>query len=321
MKKIVEEVRLMVKCCTLYYEDGINQQEISKILGISRPTVSRLLKDAKEQGIIKIEINNPINYSYHKLERRLEKMLGVKEVIIVEDKSDHVSQKVEIGNAAAKYLERIIKDGDIVGVSMGTTIKEIARFVKNTSTMKTTFIPLIGGVGQTGLEIHSNQIAIDLAKAFGGDFKLLHVPAVISNPGLKEGFEREESIKQILNFIKKVNIAIVGIGVPLNKDSTMITTGYFNEHDIESLAQKKAVGDICLQFYDIYGSTAQFEFNEKVFGIGLNMLKQIDRVIGVAGGDDKAESILGAVNGKYINILVTNYSCGEALVTKLVDQK
>lgn len=314
MKKLMDDVRLIVKCCMLYYEDNLNQEEIARELGISRPTVSRMLKEAKDMGIVKVEIINPVDSDHQMMERRLEQLLKLKEVIVVDDKKDLLSQKIEIGYATAHYLDRILKDGDIVGVSMGTTIKEIARFVKNSRMENTTFLPVIGGVGQIGIDIHPNQIAIDLAKAFGGNFKLLHAPAVISDLEIKQNLKNEKGIKQILDTIDQVTIAVVGIGVPIDKTSTMVATGYFNEQDMAVLKERKAVGDICLQFFDIAGNTEQFEFNKKVFGIELGKLKKIDKVIGVASGLEKVNAIIGAVNGGYINVLITNYSVAERIL-------
>jgi len=273
-----------------------------------------MLKEARESGIVEIRINSPINSNYRSVERQMEKLLGLKEVIIVDDKKDPLSQKVELGYAAARYLERVLKDKDIIGVSMGTTIKEVARFVRDSHMVNTTFLPIIGGVGQIRMDIHPNQIAMDLARAFGGNFKLLHAPAVISDIGIKENFKTEKGIKQILDIIDKVTIALVGIGVPTEKSSTMMATGYFNEADMETLRKKKAVGDICLQFFDINGDTSQFEFNKKVFGIELSRLKKIGRVVGIAGSVEKVDAIIGAARGKYINVLVTNQKTSEFIL-------
>lgn len=310
MKKTVGDERLMVKVCNLYYKDDLKQEEIAKKLCLSRPTISRLLKEAKELGIIKIEIVSPFSLDYNALEKHLEKKLGLRQVIIVDDKEDYVSQKKELGFAAAVYLERALKDSDIIGISMGTTIKEIAQYVKTPKATNMTFVPLIGGVGQLGIEIHPNQIIIELAKAFGGEYRLLHAPAVVSDCRIIKNLKQEKSIKGVLEYIEKVNVAVIGIGVPIHKSSTMMATGYYNEKDIEVLKKKKAVGDICLQSFDIEGNTAQFEANKNVFGIEISQLKEIDEVIGIGGGMSKVEAIKGAINGKYINVLITNYSCG-----------
>ena len=84
MKKIVDDWRLIYKCCSLYYEDDMKQQDISDYLGISRATVSRMLQKGKESGIVRVEVINPVQFSYGKLEKALERKYGLKEVVVVE---------------------------------------------------------------------------------------------------------------------------------------------------------------------------------------------------------------------------------------------
>ncbi|MBB6217406.1 DNA-binding transcriptional regulator LsrR (DeoR family) [Anaerosolibacter carboniphilus] len=316
MRKVIHDIRLMTKCCMLYYEEHFSQQQISDILGLSRPTVSRILKHAKDTGIVEIKIVQNSQGNYEDLERQLEKKFGLKEVIIVDDKTNSQGQKAELGKAAAKYLERTLKHQDIVGVSMGTTIKEISNFIEQNDRLNVTFIPLIGGVGQVWIDIHPNQIVRDLAQVFGGEVRLLHAPAVLSNESIKSNLKMDKSIQQIMKDMNAIELAVVGIGVPTDKRSTMMATGYFQEEDIRIFEKKKAVGDICLQFYDINGNTDQFDFNRNVFGIEIERLRKINKVLGVAGGCEKAEAIIGAIQGKYINILVTNYSCGRKLLER-----
>lgn len=311
MKKIVVDNRLLVKCCKMYYVECMTQSEISSSLGISRPTVSRMLKEAKEKNIVKIEIQKSTYTDYEYLENLIEKRYGLKEVIIVNDNNSG-DVNIDLVSTAARYLERIIKKNDVVGVSMGTTIKEISRFVNSSSKIDAMFVPLIGGVGQTGNEVHPNQIVMDLSRAFKGTFKLLHAPAVISNLELKESLMKEKSISDILEHVNKVNVAIVGIGAPTEK-SVMMATGYFDKEEIEDMKKMNIAGDVCLQFYDINGDSSQYKGNKNVFGMSLDNIKNIDRVIGVAEGDEKVEAIIGAANGKYIDVLITNYSCAKKI--------
>ena len=105
MRKLIDDVRLIFKCCSLYYQDGVGQKEICQILGISRPTVSRMLSAGKELGIVKIEIHNPDNLLYGQLERELEKLFGLQEVIIVPSTStDSATVNPEIGRAAPALI-------------------------------------------------------------------------------------------------------------------------------------------------------------------------------------------------------------------------
>lgn len=316
MKKFVGEANLMIKCCKLYYEENLTQNEIATILGVSRPTISRLLDEGRKSGVVKIEIVNPIENNYGILERNIEKKYSLREVIIVDDDKDDDTQKKNLAKACAEYLKRIVKMDDNIGVSMGTTIKNIGKYIEPNSKLNLTLIPLIGGVGQTQIEIHPNHVVMDLARAFRGDFKLLHAPAVVSNGEIRNTFLKEESLENILEMGKKVDIAIVGIGSPITDKSTMMSSGYFDVDDLKVFKKQGAAGDICLQFYDINGQSDEFEFNNRVIGVELDNIKKIPTVIGVAGGEEKIEAIVGALNGKFINVLVTNYSNAKAIYDK-----
>lgn len=310
MIKHVGNEKLMVKVCNLYYIDDLKQEEIAKKLGISRPTISRLLKDAKEAGIVKIQIVSPFTNDYSDLEKSLEMKYGLKNVIIANDQTDDTSQKQELAQETALYLERILKPKDVVGLSMGTTLREIPQFVTSRKESKITFVPLLGGVGQANIEIHPNQIVMDIANAFGGNYMLLHAPAVVSDPNLIKAFKEELGIKSVMEMMRKVNVAVVGLGTPFDQNSTMIATGYYEKKDIDLMKKRKAVGDICMQSYNANGDAKEFDSNQKVIGYPLENLKKIETVVGVAGDNSKLEAIKGAIKGKYINVLITNYSNG-----------
>ena len=84
MKKVVDDVRLMTKVCDLYYNQNVSQQQIASMLSLSRPTVSRLLSSARERGIVQISVSNLDLIRYWEMERKLEEMYGLKEVLIVD---------------------------------------------------------------------------------------------------------------------------------------------------------------------------------------------------------------------------------------------
>lgn len=314
MKKILGDTRLMLKCCVMYYENQIGQNEIAKRLGISRPTVSKLLKQAREKGYVRIEIVDLDNQNCYKLEKQLEEKFGLKEAIVVEDKYDINFQKEELGMEVSKYLYRTIKEGDIIGISMGTTLKTIPQYTKVKKFNNIQFIPLLGGIGEPDMTTHSNQLVVEMSKGMGGTFKLLHGPAIVSNENIINILREDKNIKEVFKSMDKMNIALVGIGSPIDENSNVIKNGYFNKRDIEVFKEKKAAGDICLNVYGLDGNVDNYEYNRCVFGLNIKKLKNVDKVIGVACGIEKVEAILGALNGKYINVLAVNYSLAEAIL-------
>lgn len=313
MKKVVDDERLMVKICEMYYNQDINQKLIAKELGLSRPTVSRILQNSKERGIVKIIIDPIFGNNYVDLEKKLENRYGLKEVFIVDVKMDKRDQKDELAKVTANYLERLVKDDSIIGVSMGSSIGQIHRFVSKGTSKRVTFIPLIGGIGHLEMELHSNTIVEGLAKSFGGISYLLHAPARVSGTQIREELMKEPDIRRILKMADGLDVAVVGIGVP-NRDSAIMGTGYYDEKDVESMRKKNVVGDVCMQFFDITGSTEPFEADNNVIGIDIKKLRRVAHSIGVASGQEKAEAIAGAIKGGYINVLVTDVECGKRLL-------
>jgi len=138
---------------------------------------------------------------------------------------------------------------------------------------------------------------------------MLHAPAVVSDPNIIKMFQEELGIKSVMEMMKRVNVAVVGLGTPFDQNSTAMATGYFDKKDVELMRKRKAVGDICMQTYNADGDAKDFsDSNRKVFGYPLENLRDIETVIALAGGSSKLEAIKGAIKGGYINVLVTNYS-------------
>ncbi len=143
MRKVVDDMRLMIKVCDLYYNHNVSQQQIAGMLSLSRPTVSRLLSSAREKGIVQISVSNLGLIKYWEMERRLEEMYGLREVLIVDSSDDSDRQRrFSPGKAAGRYLESTIKDGSVVGVSMGSTLYEVVAHINQPAAEDVTFVPL-----------------------------------------------------------------------------------------------------------------------------------------------------------------------------------
>ena len=321
MKKIVDDWRLIYKVCSLYYEDDMRQQEVSDYLGISRATVSRMLQKGKESGIVRVEVINPVQFSYNKLEKALERKYGLKEVIVVESsaldtKTESVSRMYE---RAALYLSQFFKDGDWIGVTMGHTLHNIVKtnraFEKDKKLM---FVPIVGGIGQSTIDkvdVQSNRIAQEFSGKFGGTYTEFLSPAVFSEQKAMEYFLKEKSISYIFDDFQKLDTLIMGIGIPQRVESTLVRAGYITGENLEKFARDGMAGDIALHFFDEDGATEKFRaFNDRVAGMPLEMMKKVRNRIGIAGGENRAEAIRGAIKGGFINMLITNIDAAEKLL-------
>ena len=181
MKRVVDDVRLMIKVCDMYYNQNIGQQQIASMLGISRPTVSRLLSSSREQGIVNIQVSNLDTIKYWEMERQLKELYHLKDVMIVDSGFTEEETKDALGDATARYLEYHIKDDSIIGVSMGSTLYRVVSHLTKPIAENVTFVPLIGGLGQLRMELHSNSLAESLSRKYDGRFIPLQAPARVSS--------------------------------------------------------------------------------------------------------------------------------------------
>lgn len=315
--KNYKNTRLMVKCAKLYYEEGMNQIEIGKKLGVSKATISRLLNAAKKEGIVKINVNSPFSKENIELEKELENLFGLKEVVVVDVESNNREEiKNSISKEAAHVLERYVKTQMLIGISNGTTLSKIPKHIENNKKMDLTFVPIVGGSGQLNANIQSNNIAQNFAKAFKAHYKILHAPAKVESQEIKKIMIEDAVIKPVLELTEKLDIAIVGIGSPKLTSTVLMLSQFIKEDELKDLENKGAVADVCNLFTDSLGKSDSFDFNDNVIGIKLDALKDTPIVIGVAGHISKAEAIVSAIKAKFINILVTDYNTAKCILKK-----
>jgi deoxyribonucleoside regulator len=304
------DVELMIKVAEMYYIDDIPQREIAQKLNISRPKVSRLLKSAKENKLIEIRINYPAP-ARSQLEKTFEKKFNLKETIIVRNLDDDKNRIIsEVTMAAAKYIKRVARDGDSIGVAWGRTLRAVADLIGVSEKKDIKVIQIIGSLGQSSTS--ANEIVRKMAESFGGSYFVLPAPAIVNSSEIKEAIMKDDTIKNILEIAKSVDIAMVGIG-NVDENSSFFRSGYLKHEDLKVLKQSKAVGDICAHFFDIDGNVCT-DIDDRVIAIGLEDLKQISRVIGVAMGEDKVGSIRGALKSGVLDVLITDEKTAEAVL-------
>lgn len=310
MKKIVNNERMMLRVCDLYYNRDVSQSDIAKLMDISRPTVAKLLKSAKQKRIVEITISDPQKRRYSELERRLERVCNLQEVIVA-DTVEEGRQKDVLAKMAAGYLKSILKDDDLIGVGMGTTLRYIEPYAP-TKFQNLTFLPLLGGSGNMDVMLDANHVVDILAKAFGGKGMHLYVPAVLSRPQTKRALMKEDSIRRVMDCYDRLNVAMMGIGTG-DQRSSVFQSGYYTEEMMEHVREAQICGDICMHLFGKDGNINCLEYNKHVFGIDLKKLRKIPYAIGIASGVHKAKAIHSAICGGYINVLITDAQCAEAL--------
>lgn len=315
---MTKKYRERLRIAQYYHNDGLTQQEIADKLNISRPTVSNALKKAKAEGIIQVRVVDIKNKGgLISLEEELKKAYGLKAVRLVDCKSDNYDDLRNcIGEAAAIYLENIITDNLKIGISWGSTLKAMVDNLSGNKKIKNLeLITLTGGSGNLKPEVHSNILSDKILNKYNGKGYFLYAPAVVDDHKVWQALMKNDETEKILEKAKEVDLALVGIGAPIGT-SNLVKTGYFKKEQIKKMQQKGVIGDICSRFFNKEGQICDLEINKRTMGINLDDLKNIDKVAGIAGGKEKVDSIIGALKGGFINILITDTNTAELILDK-----
>jgi len=308
----LEKQRLIIDAARLYYDSDFSQQEIANTLGISRPTVSRLLQQAKELGYVRIEIIDPL-VDNHDLAKELKKKYNLQSVEVCYSPIDDYSEVTQIiTKKAADVLGDYVNDGDIVGVTWGTTMYHIAKKLEKKSVKGVEVIQLNGGISYSKTNTYASETVNMFAEAFNTIPRYLPLPVIFDNPQVKQMVESDRHIERLIELGKQSNIGIFTVGT-VKKDALLFRVGYFNEEEEQNI-QTYAVGDICSRFFDKNGQIYSNLLNSRTIGIELDELRNKEKSILVAGGEKKTDAINGALVGKYANILITDQFTAKRLL-------
>ncbi|MBM3706901.1 MAG: sugar-binding transcriptional regulator [Actinobacteria bacterium] len=309
----LEQQKLLSKISRQYYLEDITQQEIAERLNISRTRVSRYLTRAKKEKIVEIKINSAWE-RYEELESKVEKLFSIKECHIVPsfDEQEEIYRQMAV--SLSNILERILENGSYLGVGWGVTLRTVSNYLEPDRKLDIKIIPLLGGLGKVGIEVHTNSVSKTLADKYGGVSYVIHSPAVLDSREAREILEKDSNTREIIEMMDLTDAAVIGMS-DIGPGSTMIKTGNFKAGEFSYLEKHGVVGDVNLIFIDKSGKQVKSEIDQRIIRVPLEKLKKIKNVVGIAYGSKKVKVIRGALLGKIINILITDEkTAGELLL-------
>lgn len=290
----------------LYYERKLTQKEVASQLGMSRPTVSRLLSRAQREGIVHIAVREPGRRDSD-LEALLMETFGLDAVVVVPEPFRIArAREILLARGALELLREHPAQINKVGLGWGRYVFAFVEAVEQgrlslDNTVE--LVPLIGGSGQNQDVFQSNEIVRRAAQALGARARLLHAPALVSDSRVVATLLQEPSIRSVWETWQELDVAIVGIGRPPDPS---VGPQYETEYLREEALTATAVGDVCARYFDATGRPAAEKYDSRLVAIDQDGLKRTPLTIGMAGGREKAASIVGATRARLINALVTD---------------
>lgn len=312
----LNELRLISRVAQMYHIEGKRQADIAQHLRLSQATVSRMLKRAEAEDIVRTTVIPPVG-TYSDLESALRERFNLPEAVVVDCSEDRDGAiMARIGEAAAHLLEVTLAPGEIIGVSSWS--QTIFKMVENIHPQKSArakyVVQTLGGMGDPSVQTHATQLTTRLAKLTGAEPKLLPVQGVTTSREAKLLMLGEPFVRDTMDLFGNITLAIVGIGAVEPSELLARSGNIFSARELADLADAGAVGDISLRFFDKDGKTVKTPLDDRVIGISLEDLTRIERVIALAGGAKKVDAIAGALRTGVIDMLVTDKFTAERLI-------
>lgn len=301
------DISLMVNVAQMYYIDGMKQDGIANRLRISRSMISMILAEAKELGIVNINIRNPL-LNNEELSQEIRASFGLKECVVIPTAiQDANTLRGLLAQRATEVFNRLLDHQCVVGITWGRTCFEfISSYSPNRDFREISVAALIGGSNQTANYFRLNEMVRVFAEKLNGVPAFIHGPALASSIEEKEFYVKSSSMQTILEKWQNLDIVISGIGT-LSKYNGIERETFIGENEIYiQVEDNNAVGDICARYFDIEGTLIKDFFYERIIGIPVEDLRNAKTVIGLASGAEKSYSIIGALRTGLIDILITD---------------
>ncbi len=305
----------MTRVAQRYHVDGQRQSAIAKDLSMSQATVSRMLKRALEEGIVRISLNVPQG-TYPDLEAGLRSKYEIAEAIVVDCSEDREAAVMSrIGEAAAHFLETTIQNNEVIGISSWsqTIVKMIDNVHPMTQGKAKSVVQTLGGIGNPNIQKHATQVTTRLAQLTGAESIILQAPAVAASREAKIILLGEKFVREATEQFENITLAFIGVGAVEPSDMLAQSGNIFSEPELKQLADRGAVAELSQRYINSEGGQVLTPLNERVIGMTLTQLNDVPRVVALAGGKSKTQAIDATLKSGVINILITDRFTAERL--------
>lgn len=306
--------RLAVRASRRYYVDGRSKIEIADELGISRFKVARLLDEARERGLVRIEIAEPDEHTLGTADA-LRQAYGLAEVLVIATGSDLHDTLAVLGRRVAEFVGQRLRSGDTLGLGWGTSVAAVVDALATARhPSPVDVVQLAGGFPAAEPAFNGTELTLRAASTLGGVPRLLHAPAVLESARAWTMLRNEPTIAETIAAYDRVRIAVTGIGALLPEPTSAIYRGRVLGDDMpERLARAGVVGDACCRFINGRGLTLR-RFEDRTAGMTVAQIRTVELRLAVAVGHAKVDAVRSALSSGLVNAIATDATTAEALL-------
>ncbi|MFC5370470.1 sugar-binding transcriptional regulator [Arcanobacterium bovis] len=300
-----------IDAAKLYYS-GMTQAEVADKLHVARPTVSKLLAHAEKRGFIRVQVLDPRERDEMLVDTLIQRYHLLDLILVSPARPDEDSLRQALGQAGAKLLKSLVRDGDMIGVVPSRTVAALADHLEILPRRDVTVVQVSNGLSEPRAAEGQPTTMQRLAHAFGAQCVALTAPTFLGSVAVQNRLMKVPEFRRVLDLAVRARIVLYTVG-DIETNRHLIERSPLTQQDREELISR-AVGDICSRFVDESGRVCLPDFNNRTLGISLPDLRHKEQKILVAGGSSKVKAIRAALENGYVNRLVTDVDTARAIV-------
>ena len=301
---------LLGRVARMYYEHGLTHQEIANALGLSRIRVTRLLAEARDQGLVEIIVHVEESL-FADEERDLAARYGLRQAWVAPSVADAAKADRAFASVGAEAVANLIDRESVVALGLSTAVALVAGEFPERN-LGASFVPLAGSGSGLVNGANPHELALTLARRSRGRAFHLPAPLLALSPESARASYADPGVGEVLTLAGKADILLAGLGGTTRGEGLLL--GALDEAQRDDLVASGAVGDLAGRFFDTNGTAVRSDLDARIVGLTLEQMLAIPQRVGVARGETKIESLRAALTGGLVNMLVTDSETATALL-------
>ena len=313
-----EEHQTILDVAVKYYLEDKTQSEIAKELFISRSTVSRILKKARENRIVDITINYQ-SEEFEILQKQIQQLFNIENVHITKTVKDETGTLKEVAKVAAKELGLYLHNDITLGISWGRHIGMTAKYLPQYDYKNIRIVELFGAMTLSKSFANTLSVGRKICDKLNATLYPLPAPIYIFDPLWREEVMNSQIVKNAFEKIDECDMIVTSIGAVETDCLQTLWHNYLQDDMRQEVIKHHGVGFILAHFFDYRGKFIDSSINNSVIGIETTKICE-KRIFAIASGTKKVDAILGALRGGFLHTLVSDEKTLRKVVEKALKQ-
>lgn len=307
-----DELSLATRAAWLHYGGGLSQTEVAKRLSVTKVKAHRLINRANQEGFVKVSFDGEIA-ECAALEMQICEMFGVSYCEVAPDLDETGLPVRALGLSGAQFLSREISNpqNKVIGIGNGRTLRACIQNMVSATTRDTRFVSLMGGLTRN-FAANPHDVMHRLAEKTGAEAYFMPVPFFANTAEDRDVMLAQRGVPEVMSMAAQSDLKFVGIGT-VDETAQTVLAGVITPQTMEDVRQQGGVGELIGHFFDAQGKPAKTNLSDRTLSIGLEDLQR-SRIVAVAGGEEKADSIWAILKSGLLDGLITDERTAKSIV-------